>query len=399
MKKIFVLITVSVFMAPAYAFRIEQGNNIIISQPVYEDLYIAGGSITINAPVYGDLTIAGGTININDSVTNDILLAGGTVIFNGYAGRNIRCAGGKIQISKNVAGDVVVAGGSILIDKGVTIGGLLVTGGDITVNGNVTGEIRGVFGEFVLNGNVAKDIDCRGGSITINGIIGGESKIGARKIIIGNNAVFNKNVRYWERKPIDIDFKQSLQKNNVTATYDLSLRIQTGEWYFLGGNTLFVLLWYLGMALLMILIIQYLFSSTMKKSADTFFMNTLQSFGYGMLFFITVPIAAVIAFVTIIAVPIGLLLVFGYVAAILLATVITSIVVANWLNNRFYRNWQYWHLSFSAFGLFIVFKLITLMPAIGWLIMLIFVFISFGSILLNINWKLKRTTWSQGGNQ
>ena len=74
----------------ASAFRIEYVYNVISSQPMYEDLYIAGGSITINYPIYGDLIIAGGTVIINDTVTNDILLAGGTVTFNGFVGDDIK---------------------------------------------------------------------------------------------------------------------------------------------------------------------------------------------------------------------------------------------------------------------------------------------------------------------
>ena len=371
----------------ASAFPIKYGNNIIISQPVYGDLYIAGGNITINAPIYGDLIIAGGTIIINDTVTNDILLAGGTATFNGFVGDDIRCAGGNIRISKNVTGDVVVAGGGVIIDKGITIGGLLASGGNITVDGNVNGEIRGAFGELFLNGNIAKDINCRGGRITVNGNIGGKSVLAARNIVIGNNAAFNSDVHYWNRQG-SIDFKQSLK--NGKAIYEPLLRIRTGEWYYLGAATIFRLLWYLGMALLMILILQYLFSATMKKAADTVFNSTLKSLGFGFLFFIAVPVAAVVAFITIIGVPVGLVLVFSYIALILLATVITSVVATNWFNNRNNYKWNYWRMVFVSFGIFIVLKLVSLTPFVGWLVMILLVCISFGGILLNVNWKGKR---------
>lgn len=69
MKKIFLLAAILGNCIYAAAFRIEYGNNITISMPVYEDLYIAAGTITINAPIYGDLIVAGGTVIINDTVT------------------------------------------------------------------------------------------------------------------------------------------------------------------------------------------------------------------------------------------------------------------------------------------------------------------------------------------
>ncbi len=392
MKKIFVLAAILCNCMYAAAFRIEYGNNITISKPVYEDLYITAGTVTINAPIYGDLVIAGGTIIINDSVANDILLVGGTVTLNGFVGDDIRCAGGNLRISKNVTGDVVVIGGTVVIDNGVTIGGLLTSGGDITVDGNVNGEVRGAFGELILNGNITKDIDCRGGKITVNGTIGGKAAISATDIIIGNNAAFNSDVRYWNKKGT-LDFKQALKSGK--ATYDASLRMQTGKWYYLGAATIIGLLWYLGMALLMIMIVEYLFGYTMKKAADTVLNNSLKCLGYGFLFLLGVPLAAVVTLVTIIGVPIGILLLFGYVALIILAAVVTSVAAAHWFNNRNSYQWNYWRMVFAAFGIFIVLKLLSSIPFVGWLLMILLTCMAFGGILLNINWKRKQVHYTQ----
>lgn len=384
MKKIFLSTLLAGCFTGAAAFRIEYSNNLTISRPVYEDLYIIGGTVTINAPVYGDLVIAGGTIIINDSVAHDILLVGGTVTFNGFVGDDIRCAGGDIRISKNVNGDVVVTGGAVIIDKGVSIGALLAAGGDITLDGNVNGEIKGAFGDLFINGTVLKNIDCRGGRITVNGTIGGSSILAARYIVIGNDAAFNNDVRYWNKKEY-VDFKQSLKKGK--AVFDASLRISTGEWYYLGSATILGLCWYLGMALLMILLFQYLFSATVKKAADTVFNRTLRSLATGFLFFVAVPVAALIALLSLIGVPLGILLLFCYVALVLLATVITAVVAANWYNNRTGRNWNYAKMIFAAFGIFVLFKIVSLIPFAGWIVMAFLVCISFGGILLNVNWK------------
>jgi hypothetical protein len=388
MKKFFLLMAMAINFLTAAAFRIEYGSNVTISKPVYEDVYIAGGTININAPIYGDLIIAGGTIFINDTVLNDIILAGGNVTFNGFVGDDIRCAGGNITIQKNVTGDVVIAGGTVNIISGVTIGGLLASGGNITLDGNVAGEIRGAFGKLIINGNIAKDIDCRGGEITINGTIGGKAILAAKDIIIGSNAAFANDVRYWNRKN-SLDFKQTLK--NSKANFDPSLRINTGEWYYLGAVTILGLLWYLGMALLMILIMQYLFEGIIKKAADTVYTEALPSFGFGLLFLITVPVAAVLAFITIIGVPVGILMVAMYITLLLLSTVITSVVIANWFNNRNHHHWNFWQRSFAAFGAFIALKLITITHIIGWVLVCIMISMAFGGIIRNINWRKNKT--------
>ena len=187
-----------------------------------------------------------------------------------------------------------------------------------------------------------------------------------------------------------LDFKQSLK--NANATYDTSLRISTGEWYYLGAETILMLLWYLGMALVMILLTEYLFSSTMKNAADSVYNKTLPSLGLGFLFFIAFPVAAIVALVSIIGIPLGLIMILSYLILILLATVITSVVAANWYNNRYEKNWNYWRISLPAFGIFILLKPLSLMPFVGWLVLTLISCISFGGILLNVNWKGRSKT-------
>ena len=387
MKKTLMLLCLTIIATTTFAYRIKYGNNIIISQPVYEDLYIAGGTITINAPIHGDLICAGGTIIINDTVTNDILVAGGKITFNGFVGDDIRCAGGELVVQKNITGDLVIAGGKVTVNKNVVIGdGLLLTGGDISFNGTVKNNVKAAAGNVVFTGIAEKDIDIHAGKLEMDGVVNGTSIIAAGEIIIGNNASFNNNVRYWNKSG-SLNFKSSVKSGN--AVYDSTLKMQTGRWYYFGGITVLAMLWYVGMALLMIGIIQYLFRNVMQKAGDTVFNKTLKSLGFGLLFFIAVPIASVIAFVTVIGVPIGLFLLFNFIVIAMLASVVSAVVAANWLNNRNNYNWSYWKLVFAALGIFIVFKMISLIPFFGGLIILLILSISFGAILLNIKWKRK----------
>jgi hypothetical protein len=76
---------------------------------------------------------------------------------------------------------------------------------------------------------------------------------------------------------------------------------------------------------------------------------------------------------------------------ILLATVITSVVAANWLNKLGNLHQKFWKIVFSAIGIFIILKILTFTPFLGWLIMVLLAFISFGSILSNVNWRGKNS--------
>jgi hypothetical protein len=396
MKKFFLFIILIPLYNSVFAFKIQYGRNVVISQPVYEDLYVAGGEVIINAPVYGDLVVAGGTIHINDTIKNDILVAGGNVTFNGFVGDDIRCAGGNLYILKDVVGDLVITGGTIAIEKTAAVGALIASGGDITIDGKVITTVKSTTGKFVLNGIVMKDLDCRSGNITINGIIKGIATLAAtEKIIVGDNAEFGNDVNYWS--PKKVDFKRSIK--NGDANYDKNLKIGYARWYYLGFNAIWGLVWYLGMAFLMIVVIEYLFSNTMRKAGDTFYNSTLRSLGYGFLFCIALPVAALIALVSLIGIPVGIILLFSCVMLILLATTITSVVASNWLNNLGNSGLSFWKLCFSAFGIFVLLKILTLTPFFGFFLMVILALIAFGAILLNINWRRKaqvspRRTWA-----
>jgi hypothetical protein len=388
MKKGMIFLGACFLYFSANAYRIEWGRAVTISQPVYEDLYIAGGTVTLNAPVYGDLIVAGGTIYINDTVMNDLLLAGGTVHINGYVADDIRCAGGRLHIMKNIGGDLVITGGQVDIASDVVInGGLITSGGKIVANGTIRGIVKSAAGDFTFNGIANSDFDSRSQRLAMNGTVLGKSVLAATDIIIGDKASFGNDVRYWNKKG-NLDFKQSLK--NGSAVYDESLKVKPSNWYYLGHATIIGLIWYLSTVLLFLILIQYLFRNIFKRAGDNVSHGLGKSLGLGFLFFIGVPVSILLLLLTIIGIPVGLIVMFTYIILLLLATVITSLVIANWYNHRFSCNWSYWQIVFSSMAMFILFKLVTFTPFLGWFIMLVLACIAFGAILRNINWRRKQ---------
>lgn len=390
MKTVFISIFALLFSFETFAIEIKAGERVTITQPVREDLYVTGGTVVINAPIYGDLIVAGGTITLNDSVQFDLIAAGGEIFVNGYVGDDIRSAGGRLHIKGNVGGDVVVAGGTIFIDQSVIISGsMLVGGGEVTIDGIVMGQLNSGAGRLVLNGKVQKDIDCRGGQLEINGLIMGQSILAATDIAIGTKAEFHGDVHYWNENGA-LDLKNSVKGG--AATFDPNLKMETGQKNYLGFASIFLLLFYLGAAFLMIFIMQYLFSETFKKAASTVLNDTLKSLGVGFLFVIGIPVAIVVSFVTIVAIPVGLILLFTYLILFLLATSISSVVIANWLNNVYFKGkGRYTKLIFISFFVFVFLKLFSLIPFVGFPITVLVVCMAWGAILLNIKWKRQQT--------
>jgi hypothetical protein len=77
---------------------------------------------------------------------------------------------------------------------------------------------------------------------------------------------------------------------------------------------------------------------------------------------------------------------------LLLATVITSVVAANWFNNYNNSKWKTWQLVLTAFGIFIFLKLVSATPVAGGLVMMLLAAMAFGSILLTIKWRKRQAT-------
>lgn len=389
MKTVFFLCA-SILYYNALALRFQQGDNITINNPVHDDVYVAGGTITINAPVYGDLIAAGGTITLNDSVTQDVLIAGGTVIFNGYVGDDIRCAGGSLKVFADVAGDLVITGGEIEIGEKTFIhGDLLVAGGKVNIAGHIEGNVKSAAGIVTLNGTVGGEFMCKADKITANGAVRGKSELAAKEIVVGTAADFQNDVRYWNEQGA-LDFKQSLGNN--TATFDPSLELDSARWHYLGFTSFLILLWYLGMAFLMIFIIEYLFNTIMQRAAVTALNESLKSMGVGFLFFIAVPLAIIISVISIIGVPLAVILLLGYITVIFFFTSITSVVAAHWISNVYYPGWKMRSRVIAAFLIFVILKLVTLTPFAGPLVMALLACLAFGAILLNVKWKRNTVT-------
>jgi len=358
------------------------GNTVIVSEMVNGNLYVSAGTVTINAPVRGDLVVVGGTVIINDTVTNDIMAAGGNITINGYTGGDVRTGGGEIFIKKNIGGDLLIGGGRIHIENGATIGGGLIAGsGDIEMNGIVTGNIKTGAGTFKMNGTAMHNLDCRAGDIFINGTINGNAVLAAQNVSIGSTAAFQQNVRYWSKSK-NVAFGNTIK--NGEAIYDPNLEIKSGHWAYIGFSTLLGLLWYLIMAFIFILLIQYLFGKTIASAADTVFSKSLKSTGYGLLFIVLVPVSIVLMIITIVGIPLAILTVMLYVMLLLLANIIASAVITSWINNRGNKKWGFWTLAFANLGVFIVYRLITITPFFGPIIMLVVTCMTFGALLLNM---------------
>lgn len=386
MKKhlVLTLLAALLFTFPAFALRFESGDNIRISQPVNEDIYVFGGTIYIEAPVYGDIWCAGGTITVSDTVAGDIVAAGGNIYLRGAVLDDVRAAGGNLNISGSIGGDLLITGGTITVEPDAVVSGSVATsGGTVTFGGTALGFFKSASGVVNLNGRVEKDFEFNGGDLNLNGTVGGASVMAAHRIVVGERAALRGNVRYWTEEG-EVNFGNALQ-NGATATFDPSLRerFERPDFKFLGFASFLAVLWYLIAAFILIWLGQRLFARVFSNAAGTAQTEPVRSLGYGFLYFVAVPVAIVLLFITVVGIPVGMIALLFYILFFALANIITALVGAHWLDRRRGHNWRPIQLVFVALGLLVLLKLLGSIPFIGWIVKVAAVFIAFGAILDN----------------
>jgi len=388
MKKIFILAAALSISALSTAQKIQNGDQLTISRPVNHDLYLAGGTVIVNAPVHGDLFIGAGTVVLNDTVSGDITAAGGKITINGFVAGDIRGLGGEVHLNGIVGEDVVLSAGNMTTGSASMINGDMYLGvGTAVISGTVQGDLTCRGGDVQLLGTVAKNVDCRSGSILVKGTILGKSTLAAETVIIDDKAVFYQDVNYWQKGKAP-DFKNSIRQGK--AVYDSSLAVSNGRWQYIGFASVLFMIWYLGAVFVFIFLVQYFFGKVMKRAAGEALGNTVGSVGRGLLFFLAVPAAALVLMLTVVGLPLGILVILAYALLLAMAGIISSVLVANWIGNTSKQEWGTGLLSLVALIVFIVLKLITLIPFIGWLIMFVICCLAFGSLVTDFYNRRKK---------
>jgi hypothetical protein len=143
MKRFLIIMVLALLAIPpgVSALVTYSGNQVIINDPVNDDIFASGGMIEVNAPVQS-IVAAGGKITINAPVKGDVVAAGGTVTINADVGGKVVAVGGSIDLAGNISTNAVLQGGTVNIRKSVTIGkDATVSAGSVRNAGTVMGTL------------------------------------------------------------------------------------------------------------------------------------------------------------------------------------------------------------------------------------------------------------------
>src|SRR3989338_5020780 len=338
-------------------------------ETINHDFFAAGEQVEIKGTVNGDLYAAGGNIVVEGTVNGDVLAAGGQIEISGTVGGNIRVAGGNIEVSGDIAKNLTAGTGSLEISDDATVGGSVVLGA-----GNV--EIDGPVGGNIVAG---------AGNLEIRNTVGGNIYAGVRQLHIDENEGVAGDVIYWSEEEALVD-----QEATVSGTLERRepvKRLQSPReddvrslW---AGFRLFSLLSMVAIGLLLL----RFFPGILETGADILERKSWQSLGLGFLKLILEPMIAVIFLVTVIGIPLGIFLIFAYIAELYFASYFVVYWLGTFLMARFNQKANiYWTFIVGA----VVFALVTSIPIVSGFVRFFSLLFGLGAILLLIySWYQK----------
>lgn len=284
------------------------------------NVYAAGSQVRPGADVEGDFVAVGGRVIVDRPVKGDVNIAGGAVDVRAAVGDDLRAAGGDVTIDAEVRGEVFASGGNVHVDRNARIvHAAHLYGGKVSIDGRVDGPLR-----------------VGAQTIVINGEVGGDARLVGERIELGPTAKLAGALRWAspnELKRADA----AVVGGAVTREADpewardrmpmherghgWGMRgwgMPGGGWFAAGVLGFFSML--ASGALLLLAVPRFAAQAAGHVGA-----TPLQAFGLGVAAVVGVPLLAVLLFITVLGIPLGLamlalyplMLLIGYLVGVL----------------------------------------------------------------------------------
>lgn len=295
----------------AAEFRSGDNTSVAAGETVDDDVYLAGGTVTIAGTVTRDALVATEDLDVTGQIDGNLIAAGNEIDIRGSVGRTIRAAGNEIRVFGTVGGDVVAAGATVTIEPGASVAGDVIVGaGDAEILGEVRGDVRA------------------GGGLLIDAPVGGEVRVSSDDIRLGPNARVTGALYY------DSDEAPEIADGAVVSGPVEERELDDDDGMDFGfGGFLFDLARLLA-ALVAGAVVVLLLPRRAVAVADAVRERPFPALLWGLGLLVLVPIVLIILMVTVIGIPIALIGLASYLAALYLSQVFVGLALGRLAINR-----------------------------------------------------------------
>lgn len=357
-----ILMLLSNFVVAA-EYRADQTVYITEKDTLNTDLFTGAETVTISGTLNGDIFAGCKYLDIKGEVKDDVIAGCQDLRVSSKVGDQVISFAQSVVIDSEVGGDVLAYAEEVRITNNAHILGNLHVGTSnlLFEGGRIDGKIFGGAGRAFLNGEVKKNVELALGSVEF-----------------GKNYNAQNGTKLKLHNPIDDDAE------NVPDNLEISY--QESKYFFQS--------WFFYWSLVSMIIVGILLVTLFKNfSADVVAFakqNLWKNLGFGTVFFIITPVFIVILAILIVTIPVSLISLAIYLIILYLSSVITGIVLGDFVMKKIVKNANSMHLVWSlVLGIFLI-ALITNIPAIGWLFSLLFICFGMGTLLMFV-YQLART--------
>jgi cytoskeletal protein CcmA (bactofilin family) len=296
--------------AGATEFRKAQTAEVKQDETIKGDIYLSGERVRVEGTVEGDVYFAGKDIDIDGHVTGDVIGGCQSLRIRGQVDGNLRTAGNTGIITGSVGKSVTWFGDSVTVESTGKVGGTVsMFGGNLAIDGQVGRDILFFGHEVGVNGTVLGSIWEKGDSL----IIASTGQVGGRIQYKGDQQA---NVAPGAKLASPVEFTQREHRSEYMTGHYYIWRIIWTAAFILLGLVLFLLL--------------PKFAAESVAAGE----RVGAPIGLGVLVFFGVPIAAILACITVVGIPLGLLTLALWFFVINCAELVVGTVVGNWIFGR-----------------------------------------------------------------
>ena len=335
------------FPNAAAAFVIRTGDQVIVpkGETINETLLVAGQSVTIDGDVKGDVICAGQNIDINGLVEGDVICAGQNITVANAVSGSVRAAGQTLKINGAVGRNVTVAGQSI--SAGSTIAGEMFFAGQ----------------QAIINGRVEKNVAGAADSITINGQIAGNADFKDNKLALQDGGRIAGALNYASANELTGQSNQVLGGIKRTIPQEKD-RFMAGKTQKSVEQKIGDKITDLAVNLALALALMFFFKDFTQKLSAALLEKPVRSLGWGFVILAIVPLIAAVLVLTIIGIPVAIIMVLLYLAALFLSRLFAAVAVGRKITQSYWKNKQESRFVHAVIGVIVLWVLFAI-PVVG----------------------------------
>jgi len=301
--------------SPTPAVAIEKRGGTVVTVPagqtIDDSLLATGQSVSINGTVNGNAYIWCQRVVVRGDIKGDL-----------FTGNQ------SLEITGTVEGNVYTYGQNVVV-RGHVMRGLHMVGAtlDVDKEGQVDSDTLAYSGDVRFDGTAGRDLDVGVGTLEIGGHVGRNVHVRAGdSITVFAPARIDGSLEASVNNAVDVHVEPGAAvagKTVVHLTEKARSRYSQPRFY------LWQAVW-LGAALLTGFILFLLFPTLFAGRIESA-LGTLAGIGIGLVLLIVPPVAAIIAGITLVGLPLGLIGLMAWIAALYLAKVFVAAVIGQML--------------------------------------------------------------------